>query len=489
MSLQQQIDEWVAADPERAKLTPREVVKLLREDGIDGNSETLKRAFRKARRTLHTESDRSKADTVDMVEDEELYRFVIKGKRIELSFEAAEDLAAHYVHGPGGSLTQAELARRMYSEWGVAVTMVEMRAMLSLLGIRKNSTPFAPHTLQDLADEDEERIVDAWRVTTEATVERAILQHRDREYRALYRKERSMRMDLERMVDEAVAHVADRPIVLPPRPVSPPKPITSQATTWVVVLSDWHVGVNSAYVERCVDELIYRWRMRRSWDARPVRSLIIAAAGDLMDGPGAGLGVEMHSGQGALQDLHGYDQVEKAAELLAKAVSGIHGACPGAALNVVCVPGNHDRGQSNRDGESDYLLGQIMYGWAQKWCGIGEWSRGARDKMAEIRIGQGRMLLTHGCTIRPKKDGSVRDMLFPHMDRTALWDLVVTGHLHEAMMHIDAHQTHVRGGAFKHGDVDDHAKSVGYNGGPSQVLIEVDPAVGPVAVHVERFER
>lgn len=486
MSLQQQINEWVEADPSRANLSPAEVLRLLRDDGIEGNPESLKRAFRKARSILNTASDRSPNDHVDKLDDDQVYKFYIGDNVITVPFAAVEDICAHYVHGPGGSLTQAEVARRLYAEHQVAVTMVEVRAVLSLLGVRKNSTPFAPHKLEELVDADEETILEAWRVTTEATVERAILQHRDREYRALYRKERSARMDMDRFVEEAVARVASRPIVLPPRPLAPPRPTVARGSHWVVVLSDWHLGVNSEYVERCVDELIYRWRFRQTWDCRPVQSLVICAAGDLMDGPGASEGEEMHPGQAYEQDLLGYDQVEKAAELLAKCVSGFHAAAPGSALNVVCVPGNHDRGTKGRG--RDYLAGQIMYGWAKKWCGIGEWHHGAKDEVAQIRMGQGRLLLTHGCEVRPKSDGTVRDIVFPLADRTSLWDLVITAHLHEAMMRIDSNQTHVRGGTFKHGDVDNYARAKGYNAGASQVLIEVDPATGPMAVHVERFE-
>lgn len=493
MSIAAQVREWLAEDPARRQLSGNEAADAMAADGIGGRRSARSRAFLRAKRDsdptqiaasfdvptddLGTEAD--PGDSVDIQNSE--YGFRIAGKTIAIPFDAVEDIVAHYVHGAGGSLTQAEACRRLYAEHGISVTQVQMRRILSLLGVRKTSTPFAPHELAEMDEDDDEGIVDAWREKIEATIESKILRDRDRQYRRLYEKERKARAEVDTLLARVVESCPTRPIVLPP-PVTP-RTAHSQSVAWVFCLSDWHVGVDTEHAKRCVDELVHRWRLRRQWDTRTVRSLLVCVAGDLLDGAGA----EMHPGHHTEQDLHGYEQATTAAAMLAKCVRGIAECAPGAPLNVACVPGNHDRATRSRPDSHDYVLGRVVYTLAEAWAGVGEWSHFGAGELAQIRLGSGRVLLTHGCTARPKKDGRVRDLLHSHRDPSSAWDLVVTGHLHEPMMMLDAHQAHVRGGALKRGKADKYARGLGYAAEASQVLVEVDPATGLRAVHVERF--
>lgn len=377
----------------------------------------------------------------------------------------------------GGGLTQRDVARASWNVHGRQLTQRQVRCLMRALEVTKSSMPLAPHDL-DLPPELAAARV---REAKEAVVEQRVRATEVRDLRTAHRKMAARLYGVEQLIAEAVAAVPSRDIVVPGW--REPGHCVGAPVTWLVVLSDWHVGHETHEVEAMVRRFVERWHERRRWDRRPVRRLIVCVAGDILDGAGA---AEMHTGQRMHQDVSGYAQAVRAAELLSWCVTALAQATPGASLEVHCVPGNHDRGTAGRNDDPEYLVGRLVHALAAAWS-PGEWHNHPGGEVVRVPVGAGRVLLTHGCQVRQGKGGDARQLVFPHMAADpAPWWLVVTGHLHEPLCRADGHIWHVRGGALKVRD--SYSQRLGYLCRPSQVLVEIDEAQGPRAPHIETLD-
>lgn len=297
---------------------------------------------------------------------------------------------------------------------------------------------------------------------------------RERRYLNELRKAQRAGAWFEQFARDWAAQVPRRAISVEPFPAR-----RKGSAHWILHLSDWHIGVDTAHAEDWVREFEARWRDRMRWDTRGVETLLIVNTGDLFDGWG------MHPDQHSHQDLSGFEQVTRASDLFAWLVASV-AETVACEVEVHCTPGNHDRATADRKADPDRKIGRLAFHYAERMAGVGRWHIHPGGKHVGVRrFGDGAIKMCHGDEV--KIGNKIRNVAWAHDDRTTAWELWLSGHLHEPMVQTDKHVMHVRGGTLKRGLADGFAQSIGYDARASQTMIEIDPETGGNAVHVVRF--
>jgi hypothetical protein len=455
MTLRERVHAWLAANADRAgHMSYSAIAKE-----IGGDS-------RQARRILADTIPRHDSFAIDW--SASTYRFTVDRYDFDATFAEVEHWVRWYVYD-GCAMSQRTVTRMAWHHDGRRLTVDFARRLFRVLGIDKNSPPFAPHAL---AAHTPEELAKLHFAQAQADAEHAIRADESRQWRQLYRGEVQRKTKLDVMREEIESHAGSVRwhIDVPAAPTVDVEPYAP-----IIALSDWHVGAKTSHYDRHT-----YWRRVEQLCAglddwfrayrRPVDEVHLAICGDMIDGPVG----NMRAGQQAEQDLYYDEQVSEAAKGIMRVLGHLRGLFPDAPITAHTVTGNHGRGTAGKGDDPMRLPEALLYRLCEAMTerlGI-QWDRGP-DVLHVWRVYTTQVIQTHG----DRAPKGLQRICHAMRDRDADWQLVLRGHRHslEVMELHDA--LGVQAGTLM-GDTYYGLHQLGLSARPSQSIIEVRPS-GP----------
>jgi metallophosphoesterase superfamily enzyme len=261
------------------------------------------------------------------------YLFVIKGTTFDMPKEQVADMVWWFTT-TGAHKSKREVGRLLLQNHGRNLTHDFMARMLKLLGITKDSPPWAPHDLQRYTPDELAKLQFN---RQQAEVELAFSKETPREYKKRWLAAEKRLLERDQLVDALTAALESRPR----RAIEPVEVATTKALA-VVGLYDCHIGKRSdkGGLEESVAVMVdaVRKLAARLADAQPPKRIVVAVGGDYLhiDGMAA------TTTAGTPQDVDA-----SAPRILAAAIDALE-VCVDtlaqlAPVEVVIIPGNHDR--------------------------------------------------------------------------------------------------------------------------------------------------
>jgi hypothetical protein len=360
--------------------------------------------------------------------DEDEYVFRIRDDRFRVPAHQVQQWVSWYTY-EGSGLTQREVCRKTYQEHGRDLTRDYLRRILKVLGIDKNSPPFAPHMLDKY---DSEELAKLHFARAQARVETAIRAREPREWKKLARDEMKARREAERKLENLTGlaeTVAERLAVRrvestkhrPSSDLVKSRQISSSGLMLSPHFTDLHVGKLSARghssLEAQHDSIMRRaHHLRDLVQGHEIDEVHVAFGGDLVhiDNQQAG------TTGGTPQDICGTpaDIATAAVQIVEELVAMWAGV---GRVTVRMVAGNHDQ-------HSTAFLRAFLLRMFEDWQGVD-----VVPDTAPLQVwtwGQCLVALEHGDGPKDGDYGAILATQYRQQWGATSYSYVQRGHLH-----------------------------------------------------------
>jgi hypothetical protein len=397
----------------------------------------------------------------------------------DIPFEEISAAVQWYVY-EGNGWNQSKVCRELKNQYNRDIQRGTLGDVFRALGISKDKPPFAPH---EYRLKETEELADKWRVQDEAAVEREYRTGELEHYKDKYEEAKEDLLEVQdwmySMIDEAEVQPVDVETGSTYRTFESDDSRCRLRTLGAMV-SDLHFGKEVQAADGNIYDSDVAWgrvgsyieRMMAEFQAinRPYDRVVVFLLGDMIDGP---LG-NMHDQQWRGQDVHGFQQLDGASDLVAQIVASFENYFD-VPVEVEALPGNHARSTSDYKKDIRRLPGLATYGLArEKSPDDVDWTIHEVERCARREIMGTEVVMAHG-------DDLPRD---PHeMSRVSTADqlAVLSGHGHEVQWNgkLEDRAMCLQNGCFV-GTTDLDADKITRCIRPAQRFVEFDPDLGPV---------